>query len=108
MANAEDGLTGVERLVHTRWFVESLASPTLVLSFRTVGNPFRSPPGRSLPMTTLLIVGSFLVPCQEVVDQPADAAGGRSDACPFLAARQRTNRGPCARAATDDQRLFLP
>ena len=47
-----------ERLFHTGWFVESLATQTLVLFvIRTMGNPFRSRPSRSLTITTLLIVG---------------------------------------------------
>jgi P-type Mg2+ transporter len=46
-----------ERLFHTGWFVESLATQTLVLFvIRTMGNPFRSRPSRSLTVTTLLIV----------------------------------------------------
>ena len=47
-----------ESLFHTGWFVESLATQTLVLFvIRTMGNPFRSRPSRSLTITTLLIVG---------------------------------------------------
>ena len=47
-----------ERLFHTGWFVESLATQTLVLFvIRTMGSPFRSRPSRSLTVTTLLIVG---------------------------------------------------
>jgi Mg2+-importing ATPase len=47
-----------EPLFHTGWFVESLATQTLVLFvIRTMGNPFRSRPSRSLTITTLLIVG---------------------------------------------------
>jgi P-type Mg2+ transporter len=47
-----------ERLFHTGWFVESLATQTLVLFvIRTMGNPLRSRPSRSLTITTLLIVG---------------------------------------------------
>ena len=46
-----------ERLFHTGWFVESLATQTLVLFvIRTMGNPFRSRPSRTLAMTTLGIV----------------------------------------------------
>lgn len=42
---------------HTGWFVESLATQTLVLFvIRTSGNPFRSRPSRSLIATTLAIV----------------------------------------------------
>jgi Mg2+-importing ATPase len=51
-----------ERLFHTGWFVESLATQTLVLFvIRTMGNPFRSRPSRSLVVTTLLIVGIGVV-----------------------------------------------
>jgi P-type Mg2+ transporter len=46
-----------EPLFHTGWFVESLATQTLVLFvIRTMGNPLRSRPSRSLTVTTLLIV----------------------------------------------------
>jgi Mg2+-importing ATPase len=42
---------------HTGWFVESLATQTLVLFvIRTAGNPLRSRPSRPLTITTLLIV----------------------------------------------------
>ncbi len=44
-------------LFHTGWFVESLATQTLVLfSIRTAGNPLRSHPSRPLTITTILIV----------------------------------------------------
>ncbi|MBA2680215.1 MAG: magnesium-translocating P-type ATPase [Ktedonobacteraceae bacterium] len=44
-------------LFHTGWFVESLATQTLVLFIiRTVGNPLRSRPSLPLTLTTLLIV----------------------------------------------------
>ncbi len=44
-------------LFHTGWFVESLATQTLVLFIiRTAGNPLRSRPSRPLTITTLLIV----------------------------------------------------
>ncbi len=44
-------------LFHTGWFIESLATQTLVLFvIRTMGNPFRSRPSRALTVTTLLIV----------------------------------------------------
>ncbi len=44
-------------LFHTGWFVESLATKTLVLfSIRTAGNPFRSRPSLPLTLTTLVIV----------------------------------------------------
>jgi P-type Mg2+ transporter len=46
-----------EPLFHTGWFVESLATQTLVLFvIRTMGNPFRSRPSRWLTLTTLVIV----------------------------------------------------
>ena len=46
-----------EPLFHTGWFVESLATQTLVLFvIRTMGNPLRSRPSRALTITTLLIV----------------------------------------------------
>ncbi|CEF48803.1 unnamed protein product [uncultured bacterium] len=51
-----------ERLFHTGWFVESLATQTLVLFvIRTMGSPFRSRPSRPLLVTTLLIVGIGVV-----------------------------------------------
>ncbi len=44
-------------LFHTGWFVESLATQTLVLFvIRTAGNPLRSRPSLPLTVTTLLIV----------------------------------------------------
>ena len=44
-------------LFHTGWFVESLATQTLVLFIiRTVGNPLRSRPSLPLTITVLLIV----------------------------------------------------
>ncbi len=51
-------------LFHTGWFVESLATQTLVLfSIRTAGNPLRSRPSLPLALTTLLIVAaSFVLP----------------------------------------------
>jgi P-type Mg2+ transporter len=46
-----------ETLFHTGWFVESLATQTLVLFvIRTMGNPFGSRPSRALTVTTLVIV----------------------------------------------------
>jgi Mg2+-importing ATPase len=46
-----------EALFHTGWFVESLATQTLVLFIiRTAGNPFRSRPSMPLVLTTVLIV----------------------------------------------------
>jgi Mg2+-importing ATPase len=50
-----------ETLFHTGWFVESLATQTLVLFvIRTAGNPFRSRPSPALTVTTLLIVALAL------------------------------------------------
>lgn len=47
-----------EPLFHTGWFVESLATQTLVLFvIRTAGNPLRSRPSVPLTLTTLAIVG---------------------------------------------------
>jgi P-type Mg2+ transporter len=44
-------------LFHTGWFVESLATQTLVLFvIRTMGNPLRSRPSLPLTITTILIV----------------------------------------------------
>lgn len=44
-------------LFHTGWFVESLATQTLVLFvIRTAGNPLRSRPSRALTLTTVAIV----------------------------------------------------
>jgi Mg2+-importing ATPase len=46
-----------EGLFQTGWFVESLATQTLVLFvIRTAGNPFRSRPSRPLAVTTVLVV----------------------------------------------------
>jgi Mg2+-importing ATPase len=46
-----------EALFHTGWFVESLATQTLVLFvIRTAGNPLQSRPSLALTTTTLLIV----------------------------------------------------
>ena len=46
-----------EQLFHTGWFVESLATQTLVLFvIRTAGNPFRSRPSLPLAITTLTVV----------------------------------------------------
>ena len=43
-------------MFHSGWFVESLATQTLVLFvIRTMGNPFRSRPSRALTITTLAI-----------------------------------------------------
>jgi Mg2+-importing ATPase len=49
-------------LFHTGWFVESLATQTLVLFIiRTAGNSLRSRPSRPLAATTLLIVAIGIV-----------------------------------------------
>jgi Mg2+-importing ATPase len=46
-----------EPFFHTGWFVESLATQTLVIYvIRTIGNPFESRPSRPLLITTLLVV----------------------------------------------------
>ena len=46
-----------EREFHTGWFVESLATQTLVLFvIRTAGNPFKSRPSRPLIATCLAVV----------------------------------------------------
>ena len=46
-----------EALFHTGWFVESLATQTLVIFvIRTMENPFRSRPSMALTVTTLLVV----------------------------------------------------
>jgi Mg2+-importing ATPase len=49
-------------LFHTGWFVESLATQTLVLFIiRTAGNPLRSRPSLPLTITVLLVVGSGML-----------------------------------------------
>jgi Mg2+-importing ATPase len=49
-------------LFHTGWFVESLATQTLVVFvIRTAGNPLRSRPSVSLALNTLLIVSVGIV-----------------------------------------------
>jgi Mg2+-importing ATPase len=46
-----------EVLFHTGWFIESLATQTLVLFVvRTGGNPFRSKPSRPLVVSVLAVV----------------------------------------------------
>jgi Mg2+-importing ATPase len=51
-----------EPLFHTGWFVESLATQTLVLFvIRTAGSPFQSRPSVPLATTTILIVGIGLI-----------------------------------------------
>ncbi|HEX9411866.1 MAG TPA: magnesium-translocating P-type ATPase, partial [Ktedonobacterales bacterium] len=50
-------LKASQPLFHTGWFVESLATQTLVLFIiRTAGNPLRSRPSRPLTITTIVIV----------------------------------------------------
>ena len=50
-------LHATEVQFHTGWFVESLATQTLVLFvIRTMGNPFTSRPSRALAVTTVTIV----------------------------------------------------
>jgi len=49
-------------LFHTGWFVESLATQTLVLFIiRTAGNPLKSRPSRPLAITTVLIVAIGII-----------------------------------------------
>ncbi len=57
-----------EALFHTGWFVESLATQTLVLFvIRTAGNPFKSRPSRPLMVTILAIVAlAILLPFSPV------------------------------------------
>lgn len=51
-----------EALFHTGWFVESLATQTLVLFvIRTRGNPLRSRPSNALTATILIIVAAGIV-----------------------------------------------
>ncbi|HEU5441656.1 MAG TPA: magnesium-translocating P-type ATPase [Ktedonobacterales bacterium] len=51
-----------EALFHTGWFVESLATQTLVVFvIRTAGNPFRSRPSRALTITVLAVVMAALI-----------------------------------------------
>jgi len=59
-----------ERLFHTGWFVESLATQTLVLFvIRTTGNPFLSRPSRALTVTTLGIVAvGMLLPVSPLAE----------------------------------------
>jgi Mg2+-importing ATPase len=53
-----------EQEFHTGWFVESLATQTLVLFvIRTAGNPLRSRPSRWLTATTAIVAGlAFAIP----------------------------------------------
>jgi Mg2+-importing ATPase len=49
-------------LFHTGWFVESLATQTLVIFvIRTARDPFKSRPSRPLTITTLIIVAAGLL-----------------------------------------------
>lgn len=59
-----------EALFHTGWFVESLATQTLVLFvIRTTGNPFKSRPSRPLTVTVLLIVAiGMILPCSPLAN----------------------------------------
>jgi len=51
-----------EQLFHTGWFVESLATQTLVIFIiRTAGNPFRSRPSVPLTATTIGVVMAGIV-----------------------------------------------
>jgi P-type Mg2+ transporter len=51
-----------EEFFHTGWFVESLATQTLVIFIiRTAGSPLRSRTSRPLSITTLLVVGAGIV-----------------------------------------------
>jgi Mg2+-importing ATPase len=51
-----------EAAFHTGWFVESLATQTLVLFvIRTAGNPFRSRPSWPLTVTTLAVAAAGVV-----------------------------------------------
>jgi Mg2+-importing ATPase len=55
-------LHATEPLFHTGWFVESLATQTLVLFvIRTMESPFASRPSPALVATTLTIVGVGLL-----------------------------------------------
>ena len=59
-----------ERLFQSGWFVESLATQTLVLLvIRTAGNPFRSRPSKALMTTTVAVVAiGFLIPFSPVAE----------------------------------------
>lgn len=53
---------GDERLFHTGWFVESLATQVLVIFvIRTRGNPLRTRPSRPLVLTSLAVVAFGLI-----------------------------------------------
>lgn len=52
-----------QSLFHTGWFVESLATQTLVLFvIRTMGNPFQSRPSRALAFTIAIVAVGILLP----------------------------------------------
>ena len=53
-----------EQLFHTGWFVESLATQTLVIFIiRTAGNPFRSRPSLALTATTVgVVIAGIVIP----------------------------------------------
>jgi Mg2+-importing ATPase len=57
-----------EQLFHTGWFVESLATQTLVIFvIRTAGNPLRSRPSAALTATTLsVVVAGIVIPLTPV------------------------------------------
>jgi Mg2+-importing ATPase len=57
-----------EPAFHTGWFVESLATQTLVLFvIRTMGNPLKSRPSRGLTLTTLIVVAvGVLLPASPI------------------------------------------
>ena len=57
-----------EQLFHTGWFIESLATQTLVIFvIRTAGNPLRSRPSAALTATTLSVVfAGFIIPLTPV------------------------------------------
>ncbi len=64
-----------EALFHTGWFVESLATQTLVLLvIRTAGNPLRSPPSPALAATT---VGAVAIALALPFSPLAEALGFR-------------------------------
>jgi Mg2+-importing ATPase len=58
------GFHASQELFHTGWFVESLATQTLVVFvIRTAGNPFASRPSRGLVIAVLAVVSiAFVIP----------------------------------------------
>ncbi len=54
-----------ERLLHTGWFIESLATQVLIIFvIRTRGNPFRPRPGSIPTATSLAVVAvAAMLPC---------------------------------------------